>query len=262
MTTLADRTIAALRTHHDHLASVVPALPAAQLSGPSGAADWTVAQVLSHLGSGAEIALSNLDAALTGAEPGGQDFFSGVWARWDALAPQDQASGFLRRNAELVGALESLTPDQRTTTQVDVGFLPAPLPFATFAGMRLAESALHGWDVNVALGSAAALDTDTAYVLAEHYVGGLSFMLGFIGKRDVLAEPTVVRFQDTPYSLVLDEGIAITTTAAEPTATFSGPLEAAIRLIAGRLTEAHTPSGTRMTGNVSLHDLRRAFPGY
>ena len=260
--TLADRTIAALRAQHDHLAGVVPQLSPAQLAGPSGAADWTVAQVLSHLGSGAEIALATHRAALAGTAPGGQDFNRGVWQRWDAMAPQEQADGFVQHNAELVDALESLTPDQRATTLVDMGFLPAPIPLASSTGMRLIESTLHSWDVDVALDPAATLNADTAHLLAEHYEGGLSFLLGFIGKREALAEPAVIRIQDTPYSLVLDETIALTTSAPDPTATFNGPLEAAIRLITGRLTEAHTHPDTKVTGNVSLDDLRRAFPGY
>lgn len=55
MTDLADRTIAALRAHHDELAAVVAGLSDEQLTAPSGSADWKVADVLSHLGSGAEI---------------------------------------------------------------------------------------------------------------------------------------------------------------------------------------------------------------
>src|SRR5690348_17196180 len=108
--TLADRTIAALRAQHDHLAGTVPQLSPAQLTGPSGAADWTVAQLLSHLGSGAEITLATHRAALAGNPPGGQDFNRAVWDRWDALPPQDQADGVLQHNAELIAALESLTP--------------------------------------------------------------------------------------------------------------------------------------------------------
>ncbi len=47
-----------------------------------------------------------------------------------------------------------------------------------------------------------------------------------------------------------------------PTATFTGPLEAAMRLIAGRLGPTHTPSDVTVTGNVTLEDLRAVFPGY
>jgi hypothetical protein len=49
---------------------------------------------------------------------------------------------------------------------------------------------------------------------------------------------------------------------ADPTATFTGPLEAAIRLVGGRLRPANTPERVKVTGAVTLDDLRRAFPGY
>ena len=46
------------------------------------------------------------------------------------------------------------------------------------------------------------------------------------------------------------------------TATFSGPLEAAIRLLSGRLKPEFTPAGVDVSGNVTLDELRKVFPGY
>ena len=46
------------------------------------------------------------------------------------------------------------------------------------------------------------------------------------------------------------------------TATFDGPLEAGIRLMAGRLRPEHTPAGIEVTGDVTLDELRKVFPGY
>src|SRR3954469_15600188 len=104
MTNLASRTIAALRGEHDALASTVPALTAEQLTGPSGASDWTVADVLSHLGSGAEITLAGFRAALGEADEPGPGFNEGVWDRWNALSPQDQAAGWIESDNALVTA--------------------------------------------------------------------------------------------------------------------------------------------------------------
>ena len=95
MTSLADQTIAALRNHHDELATLVPTLTHEQLTGPSGASEWTIAQVLSHLGSGSEIALASYKTALGDAPEPGPDFNQSVWDRWNAMSPEDQASGFL-----------------------------------------------------------------------------------------------------------------------------------------------------------------------
>src|SRR5689334_14418764 len=94
MTTLAARTIAALRREHDSLAGLVSTLSPEQLTGPSGATEWTIADVLSHLGSGAEITLAGLRAGSGEAEAPGPDFNQSVWDRWNALSPQDQATGW------------------------------------------------------------------------------------------------------------------------------------------------------------------------
>ena len=266
MTTLADRTIAALRTTHDGLAALVPGLTDAQLTGPSGAAEWTVAQVLSHLGSGAEIGLATLGTAPTAGSAAGPGFNESVWDRWNAMSPREQADGFLDHDARLVAAFEALTAEQRTTLQVDLGrrreLLPEPLSLASFAGMRLNETAQHSWDVRVAFGPSAAIPADAAAVLAEHLSGGLGFLVGFIGKADALTEPAVVDIDGSGYGIVVAERVAVVPGPTDPTATFTGPLESAVRLVGGRLRPATTPDGVTVTGAESLDDLRRVFPGY
>ena len=66
MTSTADQPISALRTGHTTLTALVQDLPPGGLTGPSGASEWTIAQVLSHLGSGAEIGLAGLQASIAG----------------------------------------------------------------------------------------------------------------------------------------------------------------------------------------------------
>jgi uncharacterized protein (TIGR03083 family) len=251
-----------LRATHDGLAVLVPGLTDEQLTGPSGAADWTVAQVLSHMGSGAEIGLATLEAALAAGLAADPGFNQSVWDRWDAMDPREQATTFLKHDAALVAAFEALTAEQRTTTPVHLGFLPEPLSLASYAGMRLNESAQHSWDVRVAFDPSVALPADVAAVLAEHLAGDLGFLLGFIGKADALAEPAVVDIEGSGYGLVVTDTVALTSGPADPTATFHGPLEAAIRLIGGRLGPAYTPERVTVTGAVSLDDLRRVFPGF
>lgn len=262
MTTLADRTIAALRATHDDLAALVPGLSDDQLTGPSGADEWTVAQVLSHLGSGAEIGLASLRAALDGTAAPAPDFNQGVWDRWNALTPQDQAAGYLEHDARLVETYESLTADQRANLTVDLGFLPAPLPLAAVAGMRLGEAVQHAWDVHVALDPAAGLPAESAQLLAEHFSGDLAFMAGFLGKPDALAKPAVVEIQGSGFGFAIGDGVGVVTAPTESTATFVGPLEAAVRLLGGRLKPGHTPDGVTVIGAVTLDDLRRVFPGF
>jgi hypothetical protein len=69
MSTLVDRTITGLRSNHDELAARVRGFDEEDLARQSESSQWDVAQVLGHLGSGAEIGLATLsgqeaDAAL------------------------------------------------------------------------------------------------------------------------------------------------------------------------------------------------------
>src|SRR3954468_4875369 len=126
MTELVDRTIAALRTNHDSPASLVPGLSEEQLTRPSGASEWTVAQALSHLGSGAEISVKPI-ATAAGLPVQDEDNQS-VWARWDASAPLDQAAAFLEHDGRFLDVVEGLTSEQRAGLVIDMGFLPEPVP--------------------------------------------------------------------------------------------------------------------------------------
>src|SRR5690242_8839074 len=126
MTTFAARTIAALRAEHDGLASAGAAISPAQLKGPSGAADWTVAQVFSHLGSGAEITLAAFRAGTGEAQAPGPDFNQRVWDRWNALSPEAQAADAVESDAALVAAFEALTPGRPGPSRSNRGFLPRP----------------------------------------------------------------------------------------------------------------------------------------
>ncbi|MEP6851627.1 MAG: maleylpyruvate isomerase family mycothiol-dependent enzyme [bacterium] len=262
MSSLADRTIDALSDEHDTLAAAVRDVTDDQVTAPSGAAEWTVAQVLSHLGSGAEITLAGLQAALGERTAPDDDFNPSVWDRWNAMTPSRQRAGFLEHDAVLVAAFTALDQQQRETLELRVGFAPTPLTVASFAGMRLHEAAQHGWDVRAARDSAAGLRTDSARVLAELFSHDIAFLLGFIAKPHSATEPVLLDIADSGYGLSITDSVTVTSPVNDPTATFSGPLEAAIRLLAGRLGPNHTPSDLEITGNTTLDHLRTVFPGF
>src|SRR5580704_5371961 len=96
METSPDPWIGALRHSHDRLQALVEPLGQDQLEQRSYASEWSIAQVLSHLGSGAEIFALFLDAALTGQEPPGQEVFVPIWSEWNTKGPQAQATDGLR----------------------------------------------------------------------------------------------------------------------------------------------------------------------
>lgn len=259
--TLADRTIAAQRKIHNQFIALAPTLTDSQLIGRSGgASEWSNAHVLSHLGSGAEISLATLKAALGEGSVPGNDFNQGVWDRWNAMGPREQADAFVEHDTRLVAAFEALSPDQRDNLQITLSFSPAPFAVEGVTGMRLNEMALHGWDVLVGLDSTAGLDQDVADTLLEQLSGPLGFMLGFTGKADAVAAPAVVDIHG--HGLSIADGVSLTPSVENATATFEGPKEAAIRLFAGRLSPKHTPETVSVEGNVTLDDLRKVFPGY
>lgn len=262
MTSLVNRTIAGLRDEHEMLAPLVTVLTEDHLTGPSAASAWSLAQVLAHLGSGAEVMLAGLRAGLAGADVPGQDYNTTVWDRWSVMAPGEQRDAFLEHNEALVTALEALTPEQRAEAQFKLGFAPAPLPVVAYAGMRLNEATLHGWDVRVALDPAAGLAADSAQVIGELYTASLGFMLGFMGKADRISGPVRLDIVGSGFGLMIRDTISFVASVAQPTATFSGPLEAAVRMIAGRLAPEYTPAGLTVSGNVTIDQLRHAFPGY
>ncbi|NHA69608.1 maleylpyruvate isomerase family mycothiol-dependent enzyme [Phycicoccus flavus] len=262
MTSPADATIDALRATHDELAAVVRGLSDDELALGSGATDWTVAQVLSHLGSGAEISAATLAASVEGSSPPADGFNQSVWDRWNARSPREQADGFLAADAGLLDRIEALTEDQRRDLQVDLGFLPAPVPVSTYAAMRLNEAAQHSWDVRVALDPDAVIRDDTAALLVDQFAGGLAFLLGFSARADAVPEPALVDLPAVGRALSVTDTAALVAPGEEPTGTFHGSADAVARLMAGRLTAAHTPADVEVTGTPGLDALRQVFPGY
>ena len=262
MSSLADRSIAALRDVHDDLAALVPTLTDAQLNGPSGASEWSVAQVLSHMGSGAEISIATYSPAIDGSPEPEPAFNQSVWDRWNAMPPADQAEAFLKYDAEAVALFEGLSSEQRESIEIKLGFLPMPLPLASIAGMRLNEAAQHAWDVKVALDPAATINEAAADALVEHFSGGLGFLLGFTGKADQVEEPAVVALTDIGVDIAIADSVSISPSADKSTATMTGAPESLIRLLGGRLTSLYTPATVSVSGNITLEELRKVFPGY
>lgn len=257
MSQLVDRTITALRAEHDTLAALVRTLTDDQLAVTGGAEEWTVAQVLSHLGSGAEIGRAPIVRAV-GETVVAEDNQT-IWARWDAAEPRAQAEGFLESNSAWLELAEALTPEQRSSLSVDLGFLPAPVPLLTALGMRLNEVANHSWDVRVAFDQHAGLDAGSAAVLVDLLTGPLGFMLDWLAKPAELAEPVSVGVPGA--GLVIDDAVTVVDHLEAPSATFHGPQEAFVRLVSGRL-KAPYDHGVTVDGTVTLDDLRRVFPGF
>lgn len=257
MTELLDRVIAAIRLNHDTLVALVPTLTEQQLGSPSGASEWTIAQVLSHLGSGAEIGRKPVARAV-GLEVEEQDNQS-IWARWDASSPADQASGYVAHDTTYVELLVRLSAEDKESAMVDLGFLPEPVPLVVAVGMRLNEVVNHVWDVQVGLDPAAEIDDTSAEVLVELYQGPLAFLLGFSAQADQVGHE--VRLEAPGAGVEITDTVRVVEEVVDPNATLTGPAGALVRLISGRLTAEHS-HGVEVSGEATVEELRKVFPGY
>jgi uncharacterized protein (TIGR03083 family) len=260
----ADQVIAALRSGHDRLTAHVAELSDDDLAGRSGAANWSVAQVLSHLGSGSEIGAASLQAAIDGQPGPDQAFNQSVWDRWDARSGREQADAFVPASEALVALYESLDADVRDSLLIDLGFLPEPVDVATLGRMRLREFALHSWDARVGRDPEATLDVDAA----EAALHGAPDLIGWTSKPEHLdGQDRVIEVTTSEpasvFTLNLTTPVSIELSApATADGTLNLPAEAWLRLASGRLSSAHTPQGVQATGAADLDVLRRVFPGY
>jgi hypothetical protein len=222
-----------------------------------------VAPVLSHLGSGAQITLATLDAALAGRPNPDGDANRAVWAVWDAMTAREQADAALAANADLMGRLGSFDAATREGLRIDMGILPEPVDLATGTRFRLNEFALHSWDVRITLDPSAAVHPLAVPLLLDQ----VALMLGWIAKPGPLAGRTAhlaVEVPDlsTSFGLELGESISLGEAPAAPDGVLTVPGEAWLRLVSGRLAPARTPSTVSLTGDVTLDILRAVFPGF
>jgi uncharacterized protein (TIGR03083 family) len=263
MTHLADQVIAALRAGHDDLSAHASKLDENDLAAPSGASEWDVAHVLSHLGSGAEISLAALDRALTGAGPAPEGFNQEVWGRWNAMPPKAHRDGFIEANRRLVEQFEGLDRAARDELRIDLGFLPAPVGVADAGRLRLAEFTLHAWDVHSGVEPATALAPQAVPLLLDAFTPTLAWIArpeALAGARADLA----VDLTDPARScgLLLGDAVALAERPERPDGVLRAPAEAWLRLLTGRLAAHRTPAGVEVEGPVTLDVLRRVFPGY
>ena len=258
-----DTVIAALRREHEQLTALVGTFTEDDLRRPSGASDWDVSQVLSHLGSGAVLNLATLQGALK--EAGEATEPTVIWARWNAMSPRERAEEFIAADTVLVDRYERLTDAERTGLLLDVGFLPFPLTVAMAGRMRLNEIVLHAWDVRVAFDEAAVLDPATVAVVLNREPN----LIGWLGRTEVLDGRTldlqvITSEPESRFTLRLGEKVEVLMddVSGRSDGSLRLPAEAWHRLVAGRLAADRTPAGIEVSGAADLDLLRRVFPGY
>jgi uncharacterized protein (TIGR03083 family) len=251
--------IVALRTSHDRLKGLVEPLVPDRVGTPSLATEWTVADVLSHLGSQAEIFRAILAAALAGDPLPGPEAFPPVWDAWNAKSGEAQVSDSVAANEAFVRQAEGLSDEQLATLRF--AMFGMDLDVAGFLQMRLSEHALHSWDVAGALDPAAVVATDAVDLVIDT----LPEMVKRVGKPQ--DEPFRARIitSDPDRDLVLSVDEAVTLAPWDGGSAGGAvrlPAEAWLRLVYGRLDEEHTPPVEVEGQGLTLDRLRAVFPGF
>ena len=253
--------ISVLRASHGNLTDAVAALGPDRATDQSYCRDWSVAQVLSHLGSGAEISLLMLRAAIGEGEPAGPDAYQPIWDRWNAKAPADQIADGLASDEEHISTLERLTDDQ--LDGIKVSFFGMDLDAVGLIGLRLGEHAVHTWDVAVIADPAAQVPADAVDLLIDRVPGFLGPRLGKPQDPPLTVHFTVTG-PDRDWTLTAADAVQVADGGPADGAAASEvrlPAEALLRLAYGRLDPAHTPDGIGADPAV-LDRLRAVFPGF
>lgn len=257
---LAD-VLTALRHSHDRLVGAVTPLADDQVSGPSYDDDWTIAQVASHLGSGAEVFGLFVAAGLQNSPVPGVEQFQPIWDTWNAKSAPEQVKGAVRADGAFLDQVAALTPAEQAEWQLDLFGTQRSL--MDMLGMRLSEHAVHTWDIIVALDPGATVASDAVTLIIDN----LPAMVGRAGKgtSEPVSALVTTSGPDREFLLELSADHArlalVAGQAPAVTASLRLPAEALVRLVYGRLDPAHTPAAVEATG-VELSTLRHSFPGF
>jgi uncharacterized protein (TIGR03083 family) len=250
-----DNPLGALRNSVGHLHELCGDLRDDELERQSYDSEWSIAQVLSHLGSGAVILRRRLEDIRAGrATP--DEFAPSVWDDWNAKAPRAQADDALAADVAVLEALEDVSEAERAELVFAMG--PLSLGFNEFAGLRLNEYAFHTWDIEVVFDDGARLPEDATAIVVDN----LALIARFSGRADGEARMVVIRTTapEREFALRLSaEGVELTPGSGGRPPDLELPAEAFCRLVYGRLDPDHTPA---FVGDAALLDrLRAVFPG-
>jgi uncharacterized protein (TIGR03083 family) len=247
----------ALHASVDRLRSLVGPLDDAALLTPAYPSEWTIADVLSHLGSGAVIMQRRLDDGLRG-EDSPDDFAPSVWDTWNARDARAKADDGLAADRTLIDRIDSVGEAERETFGFSIG--PMEFDFPGFVALRVNEHVLHTWDVEVTLDPTATLPADAAAFVVDR----LDLIARFTGAPTGSTRTVVIQTHEPDRRFVIELTPEAVTFGAgggdgsEP-ADLELSAESMIRLVYGRLDAAHSV-GVR-GDEAALDELRRVYPG-
>lgn len=255
--TNSDHVLTVLQHSHTLLTEAAEPLLPDEVLKPSYASEWSIAQVLSHLGSGAEIFSRFLVAGSTSAGPPEREAFLAIWEEWNAKSPRLQVTDSLAANGNFLDRVAELSSEQTEAFRVQM-FL-GEVDLAGFLLVRLGEHAVHTWDVRVALDATETIPVDAAELLVSR-LSNIASRSGRAGDADFSVAVQTSEPERQLSLRVSSEGVQLVDgTLGE--ASLRLPAEAFVRLVYGRLDADHTPAGVVADG-LDLDQLRAVFPGF
>jgi len=246
----------ALHASVDHLTVLVAGLDEPAMERSAYPEEWTIADVMSHVGSGAVIMGRRVEDGLRG-EAVPEEFPPEVWAVWDAKPARARVEDGIDADRAFLRRLESLTEDERAGLSVPLG--PMTLGFDEVVGIRVNEHVLHTWDIEVALTPGAKL----LPAALPQVVDNLDLIARYTA-RPTGTERTIrirtsgperrfrIELRPDAVELAHDDGRA--------PADLELPAEAFVRLVYGRLDPERAPANGA-GGAAALDELRRVYPG-
>jgi uncharacterized protein (TIGR03083 family) len=245
----------ALHNSVAHLNEVIENLDPSKYESSAYPTEWTIADTMSHIGSGAVIMGQSFNNIVNGTEPD-PTFNQTTWDAWNAKDPAAQVADALVADAALLDQLQMLDEEGRDAFEFSMG--PFKFDFTGFVGMRLNEQALHTWDVEVTTDAKAVLSEQTAAVLLNN----IGIFVGFAAKPsgEVIDLHVQTTDPERPFILAFaEDSVKLEDNDHGGHVDLELPAESFVRLIAGRLDAKHTP---RSVQSDHLEMLRTAFPGF
>jgi uncharacterized protein (TIGR03083 family) len=248
--------VAGLRESHDRLRGLVKGLRDGDVARPAYPSEWTIADTLSHLGSGAEITSLILGRARAGKDEPVQADYVEIWDRWNAKSPMQQATEAIDSDTALVKECEALDPAALPALSAYGG----TMRLTDFLAMRLDEHVVHTWDVEAGLDPSATIDPARLPYLLDR--------LGRVADRSAVPtdEPWTVRVAvtDPPdrFRLSLAETASLTRDPEPGQPDLVLPAGSFVRLVFGRLRSSEIDGLVDVETQGLLRRLHATFKGY
>lgn len=219
-----------------------------------------MAQVLSHLGSQAEIFQLFFDAGLHGGDPPTGEAFQPIWAAWDAKSPEQQMADCFAANEKLVAFVEVLGEAELARFRLDM--FGRQLDVAALLRMRLSEHAMHTWDVEVTFDADAAVAPEAVDLLID----GVGETVARAAKTPPEPFDVVIATTEPDRNFELHAADQVSLRQLDGTtadaARIELPAEAFLRLVYGRLDDTHPAHGPVRTQGADFARLTAIFEGF